>query len=364
MFRQRIRRHYKVHKTVRIGDTFIEHYYQGFKSANLIGRWIKTGVTVNELNEKIVSKLVCEGCVLDAQIRRHNTVPAAKCGKEGLDGEEDISQHSYQVEGESVPIHCFDLNIGKCRGEDPSCWAWQKYEHLLDCARSGYKNKFTFRKIVNIGKCKHSIKEEEACNHDTAEEILLKMFMEIKPRYKLDNTYREMQGKACIRGTPPFFHPSFLKGLAPPNTEEVFYVGLSVRQSGVLPPEKKWIKSEIPARSWVCAAPYAVLLPATYEINFYLKNPLNNNFPQDESEMKKFHDHCAMTIIELYPGHSMFRVLQYKRVQKDQYPDLHESDYVDLDPFLSDPYIPQVRSGLAGPIVSYWSRIHENNAKY
>ena len=361
MYKVKVKKKYKVTKQVVAGEHYIEHIHQPFAS-NFIGQWIKSGVTIFEKNQDIVSVLLCEGCVRDARIRRDNFVDVL-----GPDWNvmRTLTEHSYQVENVTMSHDIFDWGIGKCSSYDRhSCWTAK--DMIFDVMRKGYQRKFVFSRVFQDRRfpchC-NPVKDKEKCSHEVFEEVLYKMFINLNP-----GRSAKYEGKATIRGSPTFFWPGFLKGHTANKEDEVFYVWCKLRDNHQLEPEERIRLREFPIRNWVLGDPfvnYSFVLPQIMQFDFFLKDKDSQEFPKDFYDMRTKHKFIGRTVLEMYPAGGAFRSLQYKWVSLEQLPDLDCEWEGWSDPYYDkeEAFIPKQQSGLIGPIVSYWSRVHDHNRK-
>ena len=388
MYKVKVKHRYKVEKKVLVGQDMILHYHKPF-ALNLTGRWIKTGVTIFDKNEEIVSKLLCKECVEDARKRKTNFVE--QFGQDGNSSR--VSDHSYQVEGFTESFNMFDWGIGKCSSSDRHA-CWSRNEMLFDVMRKHEytekgkheRTKMVFSRVcfdkgcrcsptkVGVNQFKEKTYEEvrKRCPHKVFEEVTNKIFFDLRRFGNPDipKKIEKYSGRFTIRGNKPFFWPPFLQGFTDKKEEEVFYVWCTVTEYQQVQLSQERIRKlkEVPIQNWSREKeePYWYILPFIYQYDFFLKNPDSQVFPMTLDQHYKNHKFCGRTILELYPGGSAIRVLQYKWMTLEQMPrdldsewDGYDDPYYDID----EAFIPQFSEGLVGPIVSYWSRVHDTNRK-
>ena len=315
------RKKYKIIQNVFIGPKYLEHHYQS-SDHSFVGRWTKYGhqIVINNSTDP----LMCDYCFEDYFRRKSN--------RDGV-----INESSYQVTGFTHPKDRWDWEFGVCKNR-VNCWG--QYERIFDIKRKGYFYQMT------SSKCKDGIHEE----------IQHRMYFTLKQRHQSPILLNSMSSKY---GHSPFFWP----GLFTSEPKDAWYIySINTGPNKALP--LPWMKNR-PISNW----PKEFQTPDFIYPNqmwFYIhRYDRNKPWPETLGEMERDHIPVGLTYLQLYAGGSGFVCRQYKFTKNQEFDDsvrVGEEDYHnDIYVLPYESYIPFVQDGYAGPVISYYQRIHSKN---
>ena len=312
---------HKVIQNVFVGPKFLEHHYPP-ADHSFVGRWTKYGHKIVINNS--TGSLNCDFCVEDYFRRKRS--------REGV-----LDTSSYQVTGCTHPNDHWEWEFGICRNKE-KCWG--QYERIFDIKRKGY-----FYQMTN-SKCKDGIHEE----------IQHRMYFTLKQKYHSPMLLNSMSSKY---GHSPFFWPGLFEG----EPQKAWYI-YSINTGPNKPLPYLWMKNS-PIAVW----PKEFQIPDYVYPNqmwFYIhRYDQKKPWPETLGEMERDHIPVGLVYLQLYQGGSGFVCRQYKYRRNQEFDDsvrVSEGDYFnDCYVLPYESYIPFVQDGYAGPVISYYHKIHSRN---
>ena len=322
---------YKVKKTVVEGTHLIEHRYQAFPET-FVGKWKKIGVSVRD--NPSVHELVCKFCLEDWKARVRNWHYPSKL-------------RSYRVEGVTGPDDLWEWGeLGIC-SNPVACWGPK--ERIWDVRRS------TSSKSENIQR--YSFAHHTITNNiEKTTDRLYATF--VRGTGKTNLEYTAITNKASQSAD---FWPDCLPVSVTPRRQ--IYLSMSSKHSvpedvGKLSPAY-WPETYRNSK---------YMNPHRMEVRYFDEQPgeMLQRFKRNPLTLESLENYLpeiARTSIEMYPGGSGLKVLQYKWIPKWKHEENRdETDWLPHEWKESyNSYIPEKQHGWAGPVISYWARLDETN---
>ena len=358
----------KVKSSIVVGENFLEYRYQPF-SEDFIGQWRKVGSTFVE--NPSTTSLHCSGCISKSEMwpkRRGISKPV-----------------SFQCLGRTKSFNKYDWSVGSCTN-GASCWGPAEYIFEVKMMNN-VQFQFTHKKIIDL--------------NSPGEEIISRYNCTLERKYRPVQDRHFLHGVALTSRKLKMFYPFLINT---DDSERNLYIYTSMYPNDKLPSHKRYLY-DVNMASWPSEFQNGYYQYSNHlTMEYFLETP-GLSKPRSIVDLENHHTCVGSSYLELYPGgkyniQTQFSVItpfliitgggmrctQYKFLSNknmssedsemhdkvlrnwhdqrrnkflvDDEPDLEDATWINNHHvYKKDAYIPTVRDGLAGPIISYWARI-------
>ena len=340
----------RVKSKIILGEYFLEYQYNSF-TEDFIGTWRKIGV--EHVNNPSTTSLQCSGCVNQSE-----TWPKRRGIQKPV---------SYQcVGGRTKNFNRYDWNVGKC--SNPVCWGPSEY--LFEVKMMNNLNfQFSHKKLMNLNL--------------PGEEIIGRYNCTLTRKYNLshkDNHFTE--GITMTSRKLKMFYPHIIDSEDPGAN---YYIYISMYPKVNLP-EHSMHLYDVNFASWPSQYQNSdYQYPNHLVFEYFLETP-GLSKPDSIFSLEKDHKCVGATHLDLYPGGGGMKCTQYKHLSNlkfsleesfrqeeelrryhdekkihvlyDDEPDFSQAKWINNHHvYKHNTFVPNIRDGLAGPIISYWARL-------